>query len=309
MDYQFKKFYRDLYLRTGYIPTKPIDVILHLGDFFQISNGSIVVLGNIFQNKVIQAEDLDIKFRTSLAENQWQISSGVQKVYSGRGVGENPIEGEFNFSRQIYKFDKEGSFMFHGKNPESASIVNWNHIQNELIVKLTQTLFSFRDIYVVFDVASLSNWTLAVSDNDGELELATEEENFGLSDIFGHSSTRTVQSKNLHYHHRADKRRPNFFKAKKLTENDDRMETFMTQIMANETVRRNWAKSYFEDSDYDLEDTSSSVYLNNKQGLSSIEMLQINELNPNTVLNYYKWSNANLDDIERLFLSYENMKE
>ena len=33
-------------------------------------------------------------------------------------------------------------------------------------------------------------------------------------------------------------------------------------------------------------------------------MLQANELNPNTALLYFKWADANLDDIEKLFLVY-----
>jgi hypothetical protein len=37
-----------------------------------------------------------------------------------------------------------------------------------------------------------------------------------------------------------------------------------------------------------------------------LDMLQSNELNPNTALSYFKWADANLDDIEKLFGSYGN---
>ena len=39
---------------------------------------------------------------------------------------------------------------------------------------------------------------------------------------------------------------------------------------------------------------------------SILDMLQANELNPNTALLYFRWSDANLDDIEKLFTAYGN---
>jgi hypothetical protein len=45
--------------------------------------------------------------------------------------------------------------------------------------------------------------------------------------------------------------------------------------------------------------------MQNAQGFY-LDMLQCNELNPNTALLYFKWVDANLDDVEKLFGAYGN---
>jgi hypothetical protein len=39
---------------------------------------------------------------------------------------------------------------------------------------------------------------------------------------------------------------------------------------------------------------------------SILDMLGANELNPNKALHYFKWAEANMDDVEKLFISYGN---
>lgn len=53
MDNIYRNFYRNVYLRSGgYIPSHPLGCAIFPGDFFQIRNGHIVILGNIFTIKL-----------------------------------------------------------------------------------------------------------------------------------------------------------------------------------------------------------------------------------------------------------------
>lgn len=305
MDQVYKKYYRGFYLKTGgFIPSKPINQSMYPGDFFQIRNGEVIVLGNIYRKSIIIPEEKSIEFGLKLNPANWSFSDGVTKPYSGRGSGNNPIEGEFEFSKQVLAFDSSGSYFFRGNNPESVKIANWSAIKDELIIKLTQTLFSFREVYVVTECATNSDWTLAIaSSHKAELEIATDSENFGLVDIFGHSSAKTIQSKDIEYYHRESNRTPNFFKAKKLVVRDEKLDIFISDLISQRVNRNQWVSDFF---DYDFHDqpVPFAPHITNNVQISFLDMLQANQLNPNTALLYFRWIDANLDDVEQLFLSY-----
>jgi len=303
----FKKFYRSFYNRTGgFMPSKPLHQNMYPGDFFQIRNGEIIILGNIFRNGVIAKEECKIQNGIALHEAQWNFSEGVTKPYSGRDQGNNPIAGDFKYTKQILTFDATGSFMFHTKKPEAVKITNWNEIEQQLIIKLTQTMYSFREVYVVTESVVASNWTLAIAGTDkAELEIATESENFGLVDIFGDTSSKTIQAKDIEYHHRESKKKPVFFKAKKLAVQQEKLEHFISEFSVQNSQKTNWVKSFYAyDFETDLEQFSGATSMNAQ--MCVLDMLQANQLNPNTALSYFRWENANLDDVEKLFMMYED---
>jgi hypothetical protein len=303
MEKVFQNYYQSCYNRTGFVPTIPLGHYVHPGDFFQINNGEITLLGNIYMNKLVSPENCDISSANLLHAANWSFHQGVTKPYSGRGVGENLIDGQFEYSRQVLAFDGYGSFFFKGTNPESVRINNWNIIADELIIKLTQTNFSFRDVYVVTETAVTSNWTLAIcGSEEGELEIATNTENHGLVDLFGHETSRTVQSKEIEYYHREVKRKPHFFKAKKLKVKNDKLDHFISDLINRRKGVYEWASEFYDyNFEYDMVNYSPQVS-NNVQG-SLLDMLQANELNPNTALLYFKWADFDMDDISRLFNS------
>lgn len=306
MENVFRNFYRNFYMRTGgYIPTKPLNQTIFPGDFFQIQNGEMLVLGNVFRSGLIHPDDVDFELNTKMNPACWNFNSGITKPYSGRGTGRGAIEGQFEFSKQIISFSQPGSFFFKSNNPESIRIANWSEIQQQLIIKLTQTYFSFRELYLVTDCVSTSDWTLAISSSEkGELEIASQEDNFGLVDIFGHHSSKTIQSKDIEYYHREPKRNPSFFAAKKLAVQDEIMSEFIDTLIYDRQSRGEWASTFF---DYNFEvDTLFHPSVTKTSQINSIDMLRANELNPNTALLYFKWAEASLDDIEKLFLTYGN---
>jgi len=304
MEKVFRNFYRKFYLKTGgYIPTKSLDQNIYPGDFFQIRNGEIIVFGNIFRNNIIDAAGCGFGYGNKLNAAGWSFGDGVSKPYSGRGTGHGPISGEFEYSKQILAFADYGSFLFKGNDPESVKIMNWNELQQALIIKLTQIYYSFRELYIATEIATTSDWTLAVAGSgNAELEIATDKENFGLVDVFGHHSAKTIQSKDVEFYHHESGRRPCFFKAKKLVVQDEKLEVFISEFLAHRENQDQWANDFF-DYEFDFEPVNSvRVPPDTQAGI--LDMLQANQLNPNTALLYFRWTDANLDDVEKLFSNY-----
>jgi len=307
MDTVFKNFYRNLYNRTnGFIPTKPLNQNIYPGDFFQIKNGELIILGNIFRNNIVHVDDVVFNNAIKLNSASWNFSDGATKPYSGRGNGQNPLDGDFEYSKQLLAFDRFGSFFFKGNHPESVKIANWSDLKQQLIIKLTQTLFSFRELYVVTESATLSDWTLAIASSEkAELEIATESENFGLIDIFGDESAKTIQARDIEYYHREEQRKPSFFKAKKLVIQQERIEVFISQLITERRAIPSWVANFYE---YDFHHDELSYAMPNSANAEAcvLDMLQANQLNPNTALQYFTWADANLDDIEKLFSVHGN---
>jgi hypothetical protein len=307
MNNLYRKFFCKFYDQTnGFIPTKPVNQNVYPGDFFQIRNREMIFLGNIFSSSIVDPKNIEFGQGIQLNPSSWDFYEGVTKPYSGRGTGHNALEGEFEFSKQILAFHSKGSFFFRGKHPESVKILNWSSIQDELIIKLTQTHFSFRNVYVVTEIATTSDWTLAIASSEkAELEIATGSENFGLVDIFGHGAAKTVQSKDIDYYHREPKRKPSFFKAKKLAVQNEKLDVLVDELIHQRIHKNEWATHFYEHDIY--HDTANySTQLSHNSQISLLDMLPGNQLNPNTALQYFKWVDANLDDIGKLFVSNED---
>ncbi|MBL0358429.1 MAG: hypothetical protein IPP72_16910 [Chitinophagaceae bacterium] len=306
MERIYRNFYRNLYMHTGgYISTIPNNQSMLPGDFFQVRNGELLMLGNIFRNGIINAEDVSFGYEIRLNPAAWSFSDGVNKAYAGRSVAQSVVEGSFEFSKQVLAFSGKGSFMFKGSLPEALKILNWNDFQQALIIKLTSALYSFRELYVVTESVTLSDCTLAVAGaSKAELEIATESENFGLTDIFGQGSAKTIQSKDIEYYQRIEKRKPLFFKAKKLEVQNERLEIFINELLYMTQGYEAWATDFYN-CEFEFDDTYHPQKTQfEKAGV--LEMLQANELNPATALQYFKWADTSMDDVEKLFAVYGN---
>ncbi|KQC01773.1 hypothetical protein [Pedobacter sp. Hv1] len=306
MNANYKNFYRNFYLQTGgFLPTKPLNQQVYPGDFFQIRNGEMIILGNIFRNNTVDPDSCQIDYNVKLNPIGWKFHDGVTKPYTSRERGHDSEEGAYEYSKQLISFGATGSFLFKANEPESIKIMNWGSIKDLLIIRLTQTHFSFREIYVVTESVSTLDWTLAISsDHKAELEIITDTEGPGLIDVFGHHSSKTILSKDLEYYHRETNRKPSFFKAKKLMVQDERLEVFISELIAQRQFQNEWARSFYKhEFHYDNE---YAPQIQSHAQVSVLDMLQANELNPNTALQYFRWADANLDDIEKLFISYGN---
>ena len=59
MERVFRNFYRNFYHRTGgFLPTQSHDLRISPGDFFQIMDGDIMVLGNILRKGLINDDEV-----------------------------------------------------------------------------------------------------------------------------------------------------------------------------------------------------------------------------------------------------------
>lgn len=301
----FQKLYKKIYHHTnGFIPIFPFGVNVHPGDFFQIINGEFTVLGNIFNPPIV--DQLAVQFETEISINKanWNIGEGVSKPYSGSGIHHGGLEGESTFNRQIIGFADRGSFLFKADAPQAMRIGNWSQIRDELIVKMTQVYYSFREVYVITDCVVTDGWTLAVAGApEAELEIESEHDEGNWMDVFGRSSSKTVQSKNMEFYHQEKRRKSSFFKAKKLVVNDDKITPFISSFMRKSTEQQEWAHSFYPYDFYNDAGLFSHLNTNNLR-ISILDLLQGNQLNPNTALSYFSWANTNLDDISKLFLTY-----
>lgn len=302
MDPLLKKFYTQSYMKTnGFTPLIPNNIQVLPGDFFQIREGTICVLGNIFRDRVIDPKDLILEYDIDQNPSNWHLSEGIKKPFFGKKNFHNDFKEEEKDIR-TYEFDTEGSFFFSGSNPRSVKIKNWNELEQQLTIKLTQILYSFRDLYVVTETASLDEWVFALAnDHHAKLELIVRTKDSGETDFFGHTETKAVFAEKIEYYLRSEQPTLSFFKAKQLTVRDQRDKLAGADAIRSENILVDWTRTVFK-FDFPIEEIVS------KRGYSDIlliDKLKGNELNPNTALEYFHWTDLNLDDIERLFIKNE----
>jgi hypothetical protein len=302
MEKLYKKFFVNSYLQTnGFVPIIPSLNQVLPGDFFQIRKGEIKILGNIFRDKIIDPRDVTIEYDIHHSADRWNMSEGVKKPYFGnRDLNKGLLEEEKDI--KAFQFESPGSFFFNCEDPRSVKIKNWSHIEDQLTIKLTQILYSFREIYVVSESAYLEQWLFALAnDFHAELELIVRLRENGSSDFFRHSESKAVLAKNIECYLRGTEKGLPFFKAKKLSTRDERNRLASIDAIRNENAIIGWANDFFT-FDFRVEDDHRNARYSE---ISIIDKLRANELNPTTTLEFFHWTDFNLDDIEQLFLGYD----
>jgi hypothetical protein len=300
----YKRFYTNTYLRTsGFIPALPPGPHLYPGDYFQVRNGAVVRLGNIYKDGVISGEAIKVSHQNKLNSFSWDFHEGVSVQFLGAdSISRNDIS---SYCKHILSFSASGSHIFKGNEPFATRIANWADIEPELIIKMTQTLFSFRELYVVTESVVFSDWSLAIAASSGaELELISEAPAMGQRHVFNDILSNMVLSRDLECFIRSDAKMPSFFKAKKLVVHEVRQDYIISQLIARQLDYGGWANSFF-DGQFNTTNEPSD-YRSAQSGISILDLLQANQLNPNTALQYFRWADANLDDLEKLFIAYDN---
>ena len=305
MENAFKKFYRGFFLKTGgFLPTRPFNGTVLPGDLFQIQDGQTVVLGNIYRQGLTDPANYSILAGLNLNPAGWRFSEGFSQAYLGTENRTHNGGEQETFRREVLAFKGRGSHLFQGDAPETVRIGNWSEIADQLIIKLTTTQFSFREVYVVTEAATTASWALAVCGGSfGKLELVSDEEDSPLGSLFGHLSSQRTQMREMAYFHRETVRRPSFFRAKKLVVRHDKVQRFVTELVAQQTYDNSWTREFFE---YDIF-PSGQPYpapMTPPAQASVLDMLQATQLNPNTALEYFRWEDTSLNDVERLFPSH-----
>ena len=248
-----------------------------LGDFFQIQNKQMCTYGNVNQlpdfQKVSTKDDMFI-----LNEYDWKIQDDVHQLFCEKIIDDR--YENTSYTKEILEFTNSGSFLFFGVKPRAESISNWNEISESLILKLTQSDFSFRELYIVSAVAKMTNYTLAIADKPGaQLEFIANSDASEFYDLLSDPTCEiTKRTKISHF----DKHLENpiyFFKAKKLVLKLKKREELLKKIM--EVSGPNYFKSWY---DGDL-----------------LNHVKSNDLNVTTCLDFFEWAETSLDDVEKLY--------
>lgn len=280
-----RTFFHQCYLQTGgWIPMTPMLSRLELGDFGQVNRQRVNLLGNVFSLHLV--EDIDIAEDIHLNHDNWKISSGVQRSLSEREqVVDDSMDGGqsiVEWQKQVLKFDDSGSFFFHGHNPIARMVLNWSRFKNDVTLKLSQADFSFREVMVVTEVATLDNWTLAISGAaNAEMQLSAQTSSNDLFALLGEQSCRAEHSRDIATFERHIEPLCYFFKGKKLALRDHKKEHFIRQTLEQR-------ERFGED--------SVANWLNTNM----LNRVESNELNIATCLEFFDWVDLTLDDVEKL---------
>lgn len=275
-----KHFYRDCYLKTGWIPMQPLTRKLALGDVCQIRGGRIQPLLNIVDAHLL--EEIQLSHVVALDAGNWELSRGVRQRSSKVTASKDDVGDRYQRTRQVLEFAKAGSFMFHGSEPHAHFILNWDRISEDLILKLTQLHYSFRHAYVIMGVASMKNWGLAVAGQKGAwLAMTAAVGNTDWYSMLSHGSAKTVKCHGMSCNEMARGLPAHFFKAKKLVLSDGMRDQFIHHLLHNKA------------------DMSPVEIANWLEG-DLLNLCRNNELNLSTCLNFFDWADVSLDDVELL---------
>ncbi len=275
-----KKFFRDCYKETGWVPMQPLTRKVALGDVCLIRDGHLQVLLNIVDAQLLD----EVKFSQAvpLDASNWELSRGVKQSACKITACKDDEGDRYQRTKQVLEFSKPGSFMFHGSEPSAHFILNWDLLTDDLIVKLTQLHYSFRQAYVITGVASMKNWGLAVAGkSDAWLEMSASVGNTDWYSMISHSTAKTVKCKGIACNEMARGLQAHFFTAKKLVLSSAMHDHFMHHLLHNKSDK-------------------SPLEIANWLDTDLLNLCRNNELNLSTCLNFFEWVDISLDDVEQL---------
>lgn len=277
----YKQFYQQCYLKNdGWVPMTPLSRKLNLGDFCQIHHLGLLPLGNITKLRLVQT--IKSTDPIALSPESFQIEYGAEKVLGNTDTLPDDQEPPTDWNIHVLNFGQEGDFVFHGTKPQADFIANWSEFKSDITLKLTQTDYSFRDVYVITAVASVSRWGLAIAGaQDAQLELAAQTEGADYFASLSHPSAIAKQCQHMAVFEKSEGQPAYFFKAKKLILSDKKKEQIISQMMAQN-------------------ESEASEELANWLTVDLLNRVKQNELNSNTCLDYFDWADLSLDDVEKI---------
>lgn len=273
----YSAFYRDCYLQSGWLPAFPFGSNLQNGDVVQIRRGQILPLLNIQQLNLTHPERYSEA--VTLSESEWPKSFACLQTHNDC-YSEQSEEGIRQICEQYYAFQQAGAYLFRNKNPEGRFLLNWHQIAEELIVKLTQSKFSFQEVYVITDVVNIPHWGLAIAAQaDAELRLIAETTS---SDCLLESENCQMNTSRYLaiYEHRINHPLC-FFRAKKLVLTAKKYDELLGEILSNNGVM---------DSSY-------------HKGWMQTNLLNLGNsatLNISTCMDFFDWQEVGMDEVVKL---------
>ncbi len=273
-------FYLQSYLQSGgWIPMLPLRDKLAVGDFCQIRSGRMRPLGNVCHESICNQIIITDFFPHN--QEDWKLADGVRQVFCTTEQVSDDAGRFVEWTKQVLEFSHPGSFIFHATEPHSRLILNWSEFEQDVLLKLTQGKYSFRELYVVTAVVKLDSYSLAIASKEGaQLEMSAELRETDCYTLLNHDSSRAEQSKDMDTFEQGAEGPIYFFKAKKLVLQEAFKEYFIAKLLADE-------------------DMSMDV-LANWMSADLINHLGTNDINLSNVLTYFTWADASLDDVQLL---------
>jgi hypothetical protein len=248
----------------------PLTQNIKLGDFCQTVRGLLVPQGNIEQLRIL---DETLLSPSMLLEPEvWRFSHGVELV----------MQQQHNeYTEQLLRFYEPGSCVFYLNEPKAQYILNWQEIKDNLTIKLTQTDYSFRDVFVITAVTTGADWSGVIAGKaQAELKLVADCYANGNDHhhLLRNDSVKAEIIQNIDYFEKHTEQPCYFFQAKKLVLSEQE----------KQKVRINHIKN------------GNQGYLPNYRNNHSIEQIPGKNITINNCLDYFEWADVSLDDVELL---------
>jgi hypothetical protein len=271
-----KTFYRDCYLKNGWLPAQPLARGLAVGDVCQLRLGCLRPLLNLADAHL--AEKMALSRPLPLDPADWAFSRGVQQTLCETQWAADDDGERAASTRQVLEFSMADSFVFHAAAVQARLLTNWDQIRDDVTLKLTQLHYSFRDVYLVTAAAAASDWALAAAGQAGaRLETSAAIGGGDHHALLSHASARDRQCHGLSDLERSRGRHAHFFKARKLVSSDAMRDRYLGQLLEQPGLEvANWLDA------------------------SLLNLVKANELNLATSIGFFAWADMTLDDVELL---------
>lgn len=302
----YAQLYRDVFRKTnGFMLGWPLGRTLRIGDFFTLKYNNIGVVGNIyepyFQLNISDTFNRDLpKFEAPLLEpyskkgsewqvfrpsyNLWSMKNGIYTNYKSNRFTHEHKRKEIAPEMNVFntQFPLPGDYFFVANNVHYHRMPHFKEVHKELIRRLTTEFYNFNKIYLITEVAMVSDFSLGVSATEGAelllssgdyahgdiIDLITSGEFYGVEKVYGLADLKF-----------AEKGGAIAFKAKKMSLSIKAQETLIGEI-------------------YDTADHNIQKYAVDLIDNELFHLFPKIEINPANANEYFQWSNLALEDIE-----------
>jgi hypothetical protein len=201
-----EQLYRDVFVKTGgFMLNWPFGRQVKIGDFFALRPGNIGIVGNIydsyFQLSIKDTFDKDIyKFQAPVLEpyldekGGWEVFSPAPYLWTLRnGCTSNYSSDKFvrEHKRKVVSpevntyntnFCAAGDYFFVANETKYLRMPHFREIHKELIRRLTTEFYNFNKIYLITEVANVSDFSLGISRTENA-ELIISRDGYFNGDI------------------------------------------------------------------------------------------------------------------------------
>lgn len=302
----YSQLYRDVFRKTnGFMLAWPLGRTMRVGDFFALRFNDIGLVGNIyepyFQLSVSDtfAKDL-LQFESPLLEpydfkdlgwetfkppkGMWELKNGCYTNYKSNRFTHKHKKKIMPADVNIFntQFPLPGGYFFVANDVYYHRMPHFKDIHKELIRRLTTEFYNFNKIYLVTEVAKVSEFSLGVSAvENAELILSRSDfYNGGIMDLLKLRGTYEIEEtyglESLILNREGG---AIAFRAKKMDLSIKAKDTLIREIYAT--------------ADRDLE--KYAVDLINNELFHLFPKIEINPSNANE---FFHWSEMSLEDIE-----------